>query len=440
MNPDNPIQIHWDAEHELLLLSGGLIALDDTKAVAIGGKAHAGKAWRLSLGDVWEESLPQDVPAFPVLADGEAYPWHDQLPPDLIPMLSSRPDVVLILNRAILTSDTVASRFQHTPALIFNWCCHRLPADAGWAQLIEWLERPADHLLMDLGLKPTEQVISLMPHMALTVWPLAVLRRTLRKLSSLDEWAWLPHCQNLTSAGLETLLIDPVVRSSKIAPLVGSESEESLNQNKDMLYELAILLGDRNLTDQASLTTDIQQFDDLVRLRDQLVVGENHAVLNTRRHFQKRYGERLKAHFGNPPFAGQLGIQPLTSLKSILDCHVLIGSEVSLETLRKVNDGDYYLYQVEYGIELALLTLERNPTVWLGLPDSDDIGYGNGDRLHIYSVNHATEVALKPESERDDHWVAVSLSAGGEVQASLTFKRHVISWLNLLEIYDDELK
>ncbi|OOV86152.1 hypothetical protein [Oceanospirillum linum] len=377
----------------------------------------------------FRRSLPQDVPVFPVLADGEAQPWHLQLTPDLIPMLSSRPDVVLILNRAIHTSDTVACRFQHTPALLFNWCSHCLPADAGWAQLIEWLERPADHLLMDLGLEPTEPVVSLMPHMALTVWPLAVLRRTLRKLGTLDEWAWVPHCQNLTSAGLETLLIDPVVRSSKIAPLVGSEAEESLNQNKDMLYELAILLGDRSLTDQACLTADIQQFDDLARLRGQLIVGENHAVLNIRRHFQKRYGERLKAHFGKPPVEGQLGIQPLTSLKSILDCHALISSEVSLETLRKVNDGDYYLYQVEYGIELALLTLERNPTVWLGLPDSDDLDCGNGDRLHIYSVDHATEVALKPESERDDHWVAVSLFAGKGASISSEFKCRADGWL-----------
>lgn len=429
MNPDNPIQIHWDAEHELLLLSGGLIALDDTKAVAIGGKAHAGKAWRVSLGDAWEESLPQDVPAFPVLADGEAHPWHAQLPPDLVPMLSSRPDVVLILNRAILMSDTVANRFQHTPALLFNWCSHRLPADADWGLLIELLERPADQLLMDLGLEPTEPVASLMPHMALTVWPLAVLRTVLRKLGDLDDWTWVQHCQNLTPAGLEALLIDPILRSPKIAPLVGSEAEESLNQNKDMLYELAILLGDRSISDQACLKADIQQFDDLVRLRDQLIVGENHAVLNTRRHFQKRYGERLKAHFGKPPVAGQLGIQPLTSLKSVLDCQSLISSEVSLETLRKVNDGEYYLYQVEHGIELALLTLERNPTVWLGLPDSDAIDDGSGGRLHIYSVNHATEVALKPESERDDHWVAVSLFAGKKTKVSDGFKSGLAIWL-----------
>ena len=429
MNHDDPIQIHWDAEHELLLMSGGLIALDDTKAVAIGGMAHAGKAWRISFDDVWEESLPQDVPAFPVLADGEAHPWHAQLPPDLVPMLSFRPDVVLILNRAILTSDTVACRFQHTPALLFNWCSHRLPADADWGQLIEWLERPADQLLTDLGLESTEQAVSLMPHMALSVWPLAVLRRTLRKLGSLDDWNWVPHCRNLTPAGLEALLIDPVLRSPKIAPLVGSESEESLNQNKDMLYDLAILLGDRSLTDQAGLTTDIQQFDDLARLRDQLIVGENHAILNNRRHYQKRYGERLKAHFGKPPVEGQLDIQPLTSLKSILDCHSLISSEVSLEALLKVNQGDYYLYQVEHGIELALLTLERNPRVWLGLPYSDDIGYGNGDRLHIYSVDHATEVALKPESERDDHWVAVSLFAGKKGSVSVVFKEWVFAYM-----------
>lgn len=429
MNHDNPIQIHWDAEHKLLLLSGGLIVLDDTKAVAIGGKTHAGKAWRVSLDGVWDESLPQDVPAFPVLADGEAHPWHVQLPPDLISMLLSRPDIVLILNRAILTSDTVACRFQHTPALLFNWCCHRLPADAGWAQLTEWLERPADQLLTDLGLGPTEQVISLMSHMALTQWPLAVLRRTLRKLGALDDWKWVMHCRNLTLAGLESLLIDPALRSPKIAPLVGSEAKESLDQNKDMLYELAILLGDRSLTDQACLTADIQQFDDLAKLRDQLIVGENHAVLNTRRHFQKRYGERLKAHFGKPPVEGQLGIQPLTSLKSILDCHALISSEVSLETLRKVNDGDYYLYQVEYGIELSLLTLERNPTVWLGLPDSDDFDCGNDGRLHIYPVDHATEVALKPESERDDHWVAVSLFAGKGVSISSEFKFRADTWL-----------
>jgi len=61
-------------------------------------------------------------------------------------------------------------------------------------------------------------------------------------------------------------------------------------------------------------------------------------------------------------------------------------------------------------------------TVWLGLPDSDDIDCGNGGRLHIYPVDHATEVALKPESERGDHWVAVSLFAGKKGSVSVAFK------------------
>ena len=116
MNPDNSMQIHWDAKHELLLLSGGLIALDDTKAVAIGGKTHAGKAWRVSLDGVWEESLPQDVPAFPVLADGEAHPWHAHLPSDLVPMLF-RPDVVLILNKRDRHDSLLVVKFRYTDSI-----------------------------------------------------------------------------------------------------------------------------------------------------------------------------------------------------------------------------------------------------------------------------------------------------------------------------------
>jgi len=61
-------------------------------------------------------------------------------------------------------------------------------------------------------------------------------------------------------------------------------------------------------------------------------------------------------------------------------------------------------------------------TVWLGLPDSDNIDHGNGDRLHIYPVDHATEVALKSESESYDHWVAVSLFAGKKGSVSVAFK------------------
>jgi hypothetical protein len=63
------------------------------------------------------------------------------------------------------------------------------------------------------------------------------------------------------------------------------------------------------------------------------------------------------------------------------------------------------------------------------LPDSDAIDDGSGDRLHIYPVDHATEVALKPESERDDHWVAVSLFAGNRTAMSDELRRYVDAWL-----------